>query len=280
MAPARSVKARADVVRRRLAEAYPGTAEDLCALEHRNPYELLVATILSAQCTDERVNQVTPSLVAEYPDAASLAGAEPGHLEDVIRSTGFFRSKSQSLIGMARGVLERFDGEVPSAMEDLVTLPGVGRKTANVVRSVAFGEPGLPVDTHVGRLSRRLGLTGHDDPVKVEQDLDTVVPADERGVFSLRMILHGRAVCTARSPRCGECVLADVCPSAGIATPARGAAGTTGARKGRGVGVAAEKGAPRTGATPKGAAPKGAAPKGTTPKSTTRRRAGGPRSAR
>ena len=245
MAPTRSVKARAQVVRSRLAEAYPGTAKELCALQHANPYELLVATILSAQCTDERVNQVMPALVGEYPDPEALAGAEPGHLEDVIRSTGFFRAKSQNLIGMARGIVERFDGEVPSGMDDLVTLPGVGRKTANVVRSVAFGEPGLPVDTHVGRISRRLRLTAHDDPVKVEQDLDAVVPPEERGVFSLRMILHGRAVCTARSPRCGECVLADVCPSAGIGVPARAATTVPRAGGGRRVGPTAEKGAPR-----------------------------------
>ena len=277
MAPARSVKERAEVVRRRLAEAYPGTAKELCALRHRNPYELLVATILSAQCTDERVNQVTPALFAEYPDPEALAGADPGHLEDLIRSTGFFRSKSQSLVGMARAVVERFDGEIPSAMDDLVTLPGVGRKTANVVRSVAFGEPGLPVDTHVGRLSRRLRLTTQDDPVKVEQDLDAVVPPEERGPLSLRLILHGRAVCTARSPRCGECILADVCPSAGIGTPARPAATAARAGGGRRVGATAGKAAAHNPAAPgKQAAPKQAAPgKRAAPKRAAPKRAAG-----
>lgn len=194
---------------------YSGTARDLCALRHRNPYELLAATILSAQCTDERVNMVTPHLFARYPTPEDLAAAEPGELEEIIRSTGFYKNKAKSLIGMASGVVERFGGEVPHRMGDLVTLPGVGRKTANVVRSVAMDRPGLPVDTHVGRLSRRLGLTAETDPVKAELELNTMVPAAERGVFSLRLILHGRAVCVARKPRCGECVLADFCPSAG-----------------------------------------------------------------
>jgi endonuclease-3 len=201
----------------RLAAAYPGTADELCALDHDGPFQLLVATILSAQCTDARVNMVTPALFARYPDAPALARARQADLEELIRTTGFFRNKATNLLGMARGVVERFGGEVPSAMEDLVTLPGVGRKTANVVRSVGFGLPGLPVDTHVGRLSRRLGLTEATDPVVVERELDGWVPAAERGAFSLRLILHGRAVCTARSPKCARCVLADFCPSAGVA---------------------------------------------------------------
>lgn len=224
MAKPRSVKARAAVIAARLAEAYPGTATELCALTHDGPFQLLVATILSAQTTDARVNLVTPALFAEFPDAASLAAADPERLEEVIRSTGFFRAKARSLLGMAQALVERFDGAVPSAMEDLVTLPGVGRKTANVVRSVAFGEPGLPVDTHVGRLARRLGLTRSEDPEVVERDLNGLVPPSERGAFSLRLILHGRAVCTARRPRCPTCVLADVCPSASLdaaATPRR-----------------------------------------------------------
>jgi endonuclease-3 len=200
----------------RLAVEYPGTARDLCALEHRNPYELLAATILSAQCTDERVNMVTPHLFARYPNPYELAAAQPLEVEDIIRSTGFYKNKTKSLLGMANGVVERFGGEVPSRMEDLVTLPGVGRKTANVLRSVAMDLPGLPVDTHVGRLSRRLGLTEETDPVKAELALNAMVPAGERGVFSLRLILHGRAVCVARKPRCHQCVLADFCPSAGI----------------------------------------------------------------
>lgn len=217
MARPRSPKGRARVAHARLAEAYPGTAVDLCALDHRNPYELLAATILSAQCTDERVNQVTPALFARYPTPGDLAGADPAVVEDLIRPTGFFRNKTKSLMGMAHALDDRFDGEVPSAMADLVTIPGVGRKTANVVRSVAMDLPGLPVDTHVGRLSRRLDLTQETDPVRVEKVLNTMVPSAERGVFSLRLILHGRAVCRSRAARCGECLLADICPSAGRA---------------------------------------------------------------
>ena len=200
----------------RLESEYPGTARDLCALDHRNPYELLAATILSAQCTDERVNMVTPHLFARYPMPQDLAVANPVDVEDIIRSTGFFRNKTKSLVGMAAGVVERFGGEVPSRMDDLVTLPGVGRKTANVVRSVAMGLPGLPVDTHVGRLARRLALTAEVDPVKAELALNAMVPARLRGAFSLRLILHGRAVCVARKPRCGACVLADFCPRVGV----------------------------------------------------------------
>jgi endonuclease-3 len=175
---------------------------------------LLVATILSAQTTDERVNMVTPALFAKYPSAADLAVANPDDVETLIQSTGFFRSKTKSLIGMARAVDEDFGGEVPTELDDLVKLPGVGRKTGNVVRSVAFDLPGLPVDTHVGRLARRLKLTTESDPVKVEVDLDVLVPPEERGRFSLRMILHGRRVCFARKPNCGACVLLDICPSA------------------------------------------------------------------
>jgi endonuclease-3 len=187
---------------------------ELCALDHSNPYELLVATILSAQTTDERVNMVTPAVFAKYPRPADLAVADPAELETIIQSTGFFRNKTRSLIGMASALVDRFGGEVPHKLSDLVTLPGVGRKTGNVVRSVALGEPGLPVDTHVLRLSRRLGLTRQTDPVKVELELNPMVRADERGALSLRLILHGRRVCTARKPRCDACVLADICPSA------------------------------------------------------------------
>ncbi|HKA82314.1 MAG TPA: endonuclease III [Acidimicrobiales bacterium] len=210
----RSPRGRARVVADRLAEEYPGTATELCALDHSNAYELLVATILSAQTTDERVNMVTPAIFAKYPRPADLAAADPAELETIIQSTGFFRNKTRSLIGMAQALVERFDGEVPHKLSDLVTLPGVGRKTGNVVRSVALGEPGLPVDTHVLRLSRRLGLTRQTDPVKVELELNPMVRADERGALSLRLILHGRRVCTARKPRCDACVLADICPSA------------------------------------------------------------------
>ena len=158
------------MINERLEERFPGTATELCALDHRNPFELLVATILSAQCTDERVNLTTPALFARYPDAAALAAADPEDVEELIRSTGFFRSKTRNLVGMAAGLTERFGGQVPTAMEDLVTLPGVGRKTANVVRSVAFDLPGLPVDTHVQRLAARLGLTTATDPVEIEHD--------------------------------------------------------------------------------------------------------------
>jgi endonuclease III len=210
----RTAAGRARRAHERLAREYPGGPVELCALRHRNPYELLAATILSAQTTDERVNLVTPHLFARYPAPEDLAVAEAGELEEIVRSTGFYKNKTKSLIGMATAVVERFGGQVPAAMADLVTLPGVGRKTANVLRSVAMGLPGLPVDTHVGRLAIRLGLTEETDPVKVELALNPMVPAAERGLFSLRLILHGRAVCVARKPRCGDCVLNDFCPSA------------------------------------------------------------------
>ena len=210
----RTPAGRARRTHERLGVEYPGSARELCALDHRNPYELLAATILSAQCTDERVNMVTPVLFAKYPTVFDLAVAEPGDVEEIIRSTGFFNNKRKSLIVMASAVVERFGGVVPSAMADLVTLPGVGRKTANVLRSVAMDLPGLPVDTHVGRLSRLLDLTQETDPVKAEMALNPMVPAAERGMFSLRLILHGRAVCVARRPRCDLCALADFCPSA------------------------------------------------------------------
>lgn len=211
----RSPKGRARVVIERLAVEYPGTAKELCALDHSNPYELLVATILSAQSTDEQVNKVTPAVFARYPTPENLAHAEPDEVEELIHSTGFFRNKARSLIGMATGLVERFDGEVPARLSDLVTLPGVGRKTGNVVRSVAMGLPGLPVDTHVLRLSGRLYLTTEADPTRVEAELNPMIPANQRGALSLRLILHGRRVCKARQPRCDACVLADICPSAG-----------------------------------------------------------------
>jgi endonuclease III len=213
MAP-RSPKGRARVVADRLALEYPGTAEELCELDHRNAFELLTATILSAQTTDVRVNMVTPALFAKYPTAPDLAAADPAEVEELIRTTGFYRAKTRSIIGMANALVERFRGEVPTKLSDLDSLPGVGRKTGNVVRSVAMGLPGLPVDTHVLRLSKRLGLTTLDDPVKVEMELNPMVRQDERGALSLRLILHGRQVCKARKPQCGACVLADICPSA------------------------------------------------------------------
>ena len=212
----RSLRGRAREVVTRLALEYPGTAEELCALRHDGPFQLLEATILSAQSTDVRVNMVTPVLFEAYPTPEALADASLDDLEVIIRSTGFFRSKAKSLVGMAQGITERFGGEVPTSMEDLTSLPGVGRKTANVVRSVALGLPGLPVDTHVGRLTRRLGLTAQTDPVKVESEIGALVPSTEWGTLSLRLILHGRKVCQARTPRCGECVLVDICPSARV----------------------------------------------------------------
>ncbi len=216
MARPRTPGGRARETDRRLAERYPGTATDLCALRHADAFQLLAATILSAQCTDERVNLTTPALFARFPDPASLAAADPADVEALIRPTGFFRAKTRSLQGMASALVERYDGEVPRSMRDLVTLPGVGRKTANVVRSVAFGLPGLPVDTHVLRVSARLGLTAEQDPVKVELELNGMLPAASRGAFSLRVILHGRETCRARRPRCEICVLADFCPRVGL----------------------------------------------------------------
>ena len=211
----RSAAGRGKVAHEILAQEYPGTAVDLCELDHRSPFELLVATILSAQCTDERVNMTTPEVFRRWPDAEALAGADLAELEEVIHPTGFFRQKAKSLQGMARQLVEDHGGEVPSSRDALVALPGVGRKTANVVRSVAMDEPGLPVDTHVGRLAIRLGLTEETDPVKVEHELGAMVPAGERGLFSLRLILHGRRTCTARRAACGECPLAWFCPSFG-----------------------------------------------------------------
>ena len=212
----RTPAGRARMVAARLAQEYPGSAQELCELDFSSPWQLLVATVLSAQTTDPRVNSVTPSLFSQYPDPEDLALADPVTVEALVRPTGFFRVKARNIIGLARALCEHFDGQVPARLEDLVTLPGVGRKTANVVRSVAFGLPGLPVDTHVGRLSRLLVLTAQTDPDKVETDLCAALPSREWGALSLRMILHGRRVCVARRPRCGECLLADFCPSAAV----------------------------------------------------------------
>ncbi len=197
---------------------FPGDPVDLCELWHRTPFELLVATILSAQCTDERVNMTTPEVFRRWPDPEALAASDLAELEEVIHPTGFFRQKAKSLQGMAARLVEQHEGEVPTPIDDLVALPGVGRKTANVIRSVALGAPGLPVDTHVGRLAIRLGLTEETDPVKVEHELGAMVPSHERGMFGLRLILHGRRVCTARRAACGECSIAWFCPSFGIAS--------------------------------------------------------------
>lgn len=195
----------------RLLAEYP---EAHCALNYRNAFELLVATILSAQCTDKRVNMVTPALFARYPDARALAEAKQEDVEALIRSAGFFRSKAKSLIGMATALVERHEGDVPAEMESLVALPGVGRKTANVVLGNAFGrDEGIVVDTHVTRLSNRLALTSHNDAVKIEQALIPLFPREHWTRFSHLLIEHGRQVCDARKPRCGSCFLADVCPS-------------------------------------------------------------------
>jgi endonuclease-3 len=198
---------------RRLARLYPDAH---CALHHRNPLELLVATILSAQCTDARVNQVTPALFARYPDAVAFATADPRELEKLIQSTGFFRNKARNIIGCCRELVERHGGRVPATMEELVPLPGVGRKTANVILGTAFATPGITVDTHVGRLSRRLGLTEHTDPVKVERDLMALLPRKQWTMFSHRLIFHGRQVCHARKPDCAGCGLAALCPRTGV----------------------------------------------------------------
>ncbi|NUO95604.1 MAG: endonuclease III [Gemmatimonadaceae bacterium] len=196
----------------RLLALYPDAH---CALDFTNAFQLLCATILSAQCTDKRVNLVTPALFARYPDAAALAAAKPEELEELIRSTGFFRSKAKSLIGMAAALVERHGGEVPADMEALTALPGVGRKTANVILGNAFGRnDGIVVDTHVTRLSNRLALTSESDAVKIEQALVPLFPQERWTMLSHLLIEHGRQVCDARKPRCGDCVLSDVCPSA------------------------------------------------------------------
>lgn len=203
----------AEIVRRLHAE-YPDAK---CSLDHRNAYELLTATILSAQCTDERVNLVTPALFARYPTPADLAGARSEDVEELIRSTGFFRNKARSLLGMAGAVTERHDGAVPREIDALVKLPGVGRKTANVVLGNAFGiDEGVVVDTHVKRLSGRLGLTRNTDPEKIEVDLMKLVERSEWTAVSHLFIYHGRAVCKAPTPRCEVCVLSDICPSSRV----------------------------------------------------------------
>ncbi|MCX6532532.1 MAG: endonuclease III [Actinobacteria bacterium] len=199
----------------RLKVEYP---QAICELTHESAFQLLAATILSAQCTDVRVNMVTPALFKSYPTAEKLSVADVRHVEQLVRSTGFYQTKAKNLVGMASQVMSRYGGEVPREIEDLVTLPGVGRKTANVLRSVVFDLPGLPVDTHVGRLSRRLGLTKQEDPVKVERELNAMLPPPEWGQFSLRLILHGRRVCDARKPKCEVCLLENLCPSSMLPT--------------------------------------------------------------
>jgi len=203
---------------RLLMERYPGAE---CALKHRNAWELLCATILSAQCTDERVNMVTPVLFERYPDPAALAGASQADVEEIVKSTGFFRNKAQSLIEMSQDVVARFGGEVPRTLEELTTLRGVGRKTANVVLGVCFGGQAVVVDTHVRRISQLLGWTSENDPDKIEQDLMALLPPDRWTAAGHTLIHHGRTICVARRPRCAECPVADRCPSAFGAAPAK-----------------------------------------------------------
>jgi endonuclease-3 len=209
-----ALRAHAALLFERLLARYPDAH---CALDFTNAYELLCATILSAQCTDKRVNMVTPALFARYPDARSLAAARREDVEELIKSTGFFRNKAKSLIGMATAVVERHGGEVPADMDALVVLPGVGRKTANVILGNAFGRnDGIVVDTHVTRLSNRLALANGTDAVKIERALLPLFPQERWTMLSHLLIEHGRQICDARKPRCGECVLADVCPSSSV----------------------------------------------------------------
>jgi endonuclease-3 len=200
---------------RLLKKTYP---EASCALIHESPLQLLIATILSAQCTDARVNMVTPALFARFPDSKAFALAETQELEKAIQSTGFFRNKARNIKVCCQQIVERHGGEVPDTLEELVQLPGVGRKTANVVLGNCFETPGITVDTHVGRLSRRLGMSAHTDPEKVETDLMALIPPKEWTLFSHRMIFHGRQVCFARKPACSACALEKICPKVGIST--------------------------------------------------------------
>jgi len=217
-------KKRAIAILDRLKTLYPDAT---CSLDYETPVQLLVATILSAQCTDERVNMVTPALFAQFPDAAALASAEIEEIEQLIRSTGFYRNKAKNIQGACRRIMEAYGGEVPQTMEDLLSLPGVARKTANVVLANAFGiNMGVTVDTHVKRLSYRLGLTKQTDPVRVERDLMPLLPRPDWENWSIRLIYHGRAVCMARNPQCDRCQLADLCPSANKVTPAKKVAPT------------------------------------------------------
>jgi endonuclease III len=211
---ARARKERTAEILARLKALYP---DSRCALDHKNAYELLAATILAAQCTDQRVNQVTPALFARFPNATALAGGDLAEIETLVQSTGFYRNKARALLGMAQAVAAEHGGEVPARMEALVELPGVGRKTANVVLGNVFGQNvGVVVDTHVHRVSRRLGLTAYEEPEKIERDLMALVPQAEWTHWSHLLIDHGRAVCKARKPECGACVLASICPSAEV----------------------------------------------------------------
>lgn len=196
-----------------LTKEYPDAC---CELDFKTPYQLLVATVLSAQCTDKRVNAVTPALFAKYPTAKEMSGARISDIEKIIKSTGFFRAKARNIKALSQELMAGFGGEVPAVLDDLVTLPGVGRKTANVVLGNAFDIPGLTVDTHFGRLSRRFGWTTEEDPVKVEMDVAQLIPRKEWTHLSHRLIWHGRRICHSRKPACGACPLAKLCPSFGI----------------------------------------------------------------
>jgi len=209
-----SKKQRALEILLRLKRLYP---DAVCSLDYQTTLQLMVATILSAQCTDERVNQVTPALFAAYPDAEAFAEADLAALEALVKSTGFYRNKAKNIRAACQKIVTEFDGEVPATMDELLTLPGVARKTANVVLAHGFGiNAGVTVDTHVKRLSTRLGLTQHSDPIKIERDLMKLLPQPDWENWSIRLIYHGRAVCTARNPNCGACTLADLCPSARV----------------------------------------------------------------
>ncbi|MFT4010272.1 MAG: endonuclease III [Nocardioidaceae bacterium] len=218
-----SLVRRARKINRVLADTYPDAG---CELDFDSAFELLVVTVLSAQTTDRRVNSVSPRLFAAYPDAQALAAADPDEVEEIVKPTGFFRAKTASIIKLSQALVERFDGQVPARLDDLVTLPGVGRKTANVVLGDAFGVPGITVDTHFGRLARRFAWTDETDPVKVEHEVGTLFPRKDWTLLSHRLIWHGRRVCHARSPACGACTVAHWCPAygEGPVDPAKAAA--------------------------------------------------------
>jgi len=206
-------KVRAKVIYRQLSKSYPNVR---CELDYKNAFQLLVATVLSAQCTDKRVNQTTPALFKKYPNPKKMANANLKDIQNLVKSTGFFRAKAKNIKGLSNIIVEQFDGNIPSNLEDLITLPGVGRKTANVVLGHAFGIPGITVDTHFGRLSRRFGWSKQSNPVKVEFEVGELIPKKEWTNLSQRMIWHGRRVCHSRKPACGACALAKLCPSYGI----------------------------------------------------------------
>jgi endonuclease-3 len=206
-------KDRANDIYRQLTKSYPNVR---CELDYKNAFQLLVATVLSAQCTDKRVNQTTPALFKKYPNPQKMAKAYLRDIQNLVKSTGFFRAKAKNIKGLSNKIMEEFDGKVPRNLEDLITLPGVGRKTANVVLGHAFGIPGITVDTHFGRLSRRFGWSKQNNPVKVEFEVGELIPEKEWTNLSQRMIWHGRRVCHSRKPACGACALAKLCPSFGI----------------------------------------------------------------